>query len=53
MLNKPELTAAVKEAALKALGRPIKVVVTDTQKVSDSGVDKLDAISKFGNITFK
>jgi DNA polymerase-3 subunit gamma/tau len=53
MLNKTEITSAVKAAAEKMLGCAVKVMLTDAQKTADGGVDKLDALSKFGNITFK
>ncbi len=53
LINKTEILSLVKTAAEKALGRSLKIVVTDEPKAPSGGTDKLDALSKFGNITFK
>lgn len=48
-----KLLDAVKSAAESLLGNPVRVVVTDSQKTAARREDKLDALSKFDNITFK
>lgn len=53
MLDKKEIKAAVKAAAEDILGRPVKVIVTDAADKAEVFEDKLDALSKFGNIKFK
>lgn len=52
-LGKNEIKSAVKKSAESLLGRTVKVVVSDAEKKAEVFEDKLDALSKFGNIKFK
>ncbi|NLL46280.1 MAG: DNA polymerase III subunit gamma/tau [Clostridiales bacterium] len=52
-LDKKEIKAAVKAAAEDILGGTVKVIVTDAASKQEASEDKLDALSKFGNIKFK
>lgn len=53
MLDKKEIKAAVKAAAEDIMGSAVKVIVTDAANKAEVSEDKLDALSKFGNIKFK
>jgi len=53
MLDKNEIKSAVKAAAEEIMGCTVKVSVTNAIDKAEVSEDKLDALSKFGNIKFK
>ena len=53
MADKAPVTTAVKQAAEAILGRPVTVRVAPWTAAPKAAEDKLDALSRFSNITFK
>jgi DNA polymerase-3 subunit gamma/tau len=53
MINVSPVIQALKDASAAVLGRPVKVRITPDDGGSDLDTDKLEALSRFGNIKFE
>jgi DNA polymerase-3 subunit gamma/tau len=53
MINVAPVIQALKDAAAAIMGRPVKVRITADSGGNNLNTDKLDALSRFGNIKFE